>query len=812
MRHYIPAFAQSARVATLILVVGLMAQTAAATVLVNGNVRPSDNPFTINANEGIPVDGNFINPFEPATAAGQTQFEFTGGRNAMGNIIPLPQVDGVGAVIVGETSFGVMLISGESALRSETLIVGTSGELSSGQIRGGTGVVRITGFGSLYNNDPFILPFEDPTFLEFGTIRDETAGYDVYVGTASADAEGAVGTGTLEISAGARAEIQDAVVVGNVPGSTGSIIVDGFDSFLGSGGFAGGAVTGDDPHQMLIGRQGVGFMTISTGGTVVSEAPTGTSAADVVVGAVIGGDPFEPDTGTDLAGGTGTVTVTGTASKWIVGGSLQVGGFDEGVGLAGAADLEGDDTVYAPTAGRGTLNVQDGGLVNVRASIDAAVDDDLFLAIGRFGRIVMSGGLIVVDAPGDTEEDGTPDTVQLINDGVIEGTGRIETGVFRNRYRGEVRVGPGESLVIDSTAELAGLAPVDPLSNFGVIRVLGTEDQPADLEFERSLEDPPAGTTEPFRNLRVPRPMGAPLADFFGGLISAQHSVLKFRSSIENEGMMAFTNGTNYVVGDVFNFPAPPMMPLDPGIIFISGPETLVVFENDLINAGTLIIEEGADVDILARHSFVTSGNLSVSLNPTNPTHISVPGDAGITGKLTVTMSGFSPGSLFIGQEFEIISVTGQLGGVDLTDPFHPAVDLSVPPMFTAVMMPSLASFGLPASAVLLPVFTANSVLLRIVDSLTTTPLAGDYNNDGVVNAADYVVWRKNAGTSNILPNDPFGGVIGSSQYNMWRANFGSTFPGSGSGGGSAVPEPASLAILLTNGLLALTWRRRRDR
>jgi hypothetical protein len=66
------------------------------------------------------------------------------------------------------------------------------------------------------------------------------------------------------------------------------------------------------------------------------------------------------------------------------------------------------------------------------------------------------------------------------------------------------------------------------------------------------------------------------------------------------------------------------------------------------------------------------------------------------------------------------------------------------------------------------------------------TNVDGDYNNDGAVNAADYVVWRK----SNI------GGAGG---YTTWRTNFGRTL-GSGSGGlagAAAAPEPASLCLLL---------------
>jgi autotransporter-associated beta strand protein len=69
---------------------------------------------------------------------------------------------------------------------------------------------------------------------------------------------------------------------------------------------------------------------------------------------------------------------------------------------------------------------------------------------------------------------------------------------------------------------------------------------------------------------------------------------------------------------------------------------------------------------------------------------------------------------------------------------------------------------------------------------LTTTggSAPGDFNNDGHVNAADYVLWRKNPGA--------FGGAGG---YATWRANFGNP-PGAGAGlDGGAVPEPAALAM-----------------
>lgn len=78
--------------------------------------------------------------------------------------------------------------------------------------------------------------------------------------------------------------------------------------------------------------------------------------------------------------------------------------------------------------------------------------------------------------------------------------------------------------------------------------------------------------------------------------------------------------------------------------------------------------------------------------------------------------------------------------------------------------------------------------------------LDGDYNADGVVDAADYTTWRANlnapAGT---LPNDPVGGVIGEGQYNAWRANFGGGTPAAASIAVSiSVPEPYSGLLLIS--------------
>jgi hypothetical protein len=79
-----------------------------------------------------------------------------------------------------------------------------------------------------------------------------------------------------------------------------------------------------------------------------------------------------------------------------------------------------------------------------------------------------------------------------------------------------------------------------------------------------------------------------------------------------------------------------------------------------------------------------------------------------------------------------------------------------------------------------------------------TFGLPGDYNQDGIINAADYVVWRKNSGDHG---GDPEG-------YDTWRAHFAQT-AGSGSLANAGVPEPASaLPLILGAGLGIVRVRR----
>lgn len=82
--------------------------------------------------------------------------------------------------------------------------------------------------------------------------------------------------------------------------------------------------------------------------------------------------------------------------------------------------------------------------------------------------------------------------------------------------------------------------------------------------------------------------------------------------------------------------------------------------------------------------------------------------------------------------------------------------------------------------------------------------LVGDYNADGIVDAADYTVWRDKLGTNEILPNDYTSG-IGMDDYIHWRDNFGAM--AASYSNSFSVPEPSCLVQIIMAVSLASSHR-----
>jgi hypothetical protein len=74
----------------------------------------------------------------------------------------------------------------------------------------------------------------------------------------------------------------------------------------------------------------------------------------------------------------------------------------------------------------------------------------------------------------------------------------------------------------------------------------------------------------------------------------------------------------------------------------------------------------------------------------------------------------------------------------------------------------------------------------------------GDYNNNGIVDPADYTVWRDTLGQSGVglAAGGNGNGTVDPGDYDVWKSNFGN-HSGSRASTNAAVPEPSTQAKLL---------------
>jgi hypothetical protein len=109
-------------------------------------------------------------------------------------------------------------------------------------------------------------------------------------------------------------------------------------------------------------------------------------------------------------------------------------------------------------------------------------------------------------------------------------------------------------------------------------------------------------------------------------------------------------------------------------------------------------------------------------------------------------------------------------------------------------------------------VWNTSALYTSGVLSVATVGVPGDYNNNGAVDAADYVLWRNGGPLANEVDAP---GTINGADYAAWRARFGNP---SGSGGGSdasanaPVPEPATVVMLILAAAVSTARKQRGKR
>jgi Animal haem peroxidase len=114
------------------------------------------------------------------------------------------------------------------------------------------------------------------------------------------------------------------------------------------------------------------------------------------------------------------------------------------------------------------------------------------------------------------------------------------------------------------------------------------------------------------------------------------------------------------------------------------------------------------------------------------------------------------------------------------------------------ILNPEIAAIIDLDNFTLADVILANTSIEHLQENLFFVPTAGDFNGDGAVDAADYVVWRKYSGQNNVWADGDGNGTVGPEDLALWRANYHTaTLPGPIDPSPAGVPEPSAIVLLV---------------
>ena len=592
--------------------------------------------------------------------------------------------------------------------------------------------------------------------VSFGTMTKTGAGA-LAIQNLSVGASGASGLSALHVAGGGTLDVVAHSAVGSNNSSSATV---------------SGSGTTWTTNTLTIGRIGTSTLEIVDGGTVR------TAASSYIA---------------DVTGATGIATVRGVGSAWIVGGDLDIG-----------------------DGGDGTLNIEDLALVHVGDR----------LSISSSSTVNLSGGTLR-----------------------FNGYFRESAGTFNFNF-GTVQLAGNRNVGTDAAIkELFGAAPVIPTGK-GL-----TVEENATISSGLTLN----GGSFRANNLIVNGPLhfGGGILELTGGTITGLTSLAiptngEFRARgvqslrITGAAGSAITATGNLTLGNaavVNGFGTQGTLQVGANTVTLLDAND-VVFDSLALatlgnagNPGTLIAANGLTLDFggnltgfgtvstpnnvakpLINNGHIT-GN-SVAQRITLPgyvkgvgtfNHVNFTGtfDPGLSPTLTTGGSiTFAPTNTLImelggtsrGGQYDAILASGTLGlggtlNVTLIDGFHPAAGNTFDLLDWSTRSGTFASINLPGLAGL--AWNTSQLYTTGEISLAAAGLTGDYNGNGIVDAADYTVWRDTLGsTTNLAANGNGNMVIDAGDLTVWQANFGATL-GSGAHEAAAVPEPRSLALLL---------------
>ena len=277
-------------------------------------------------------------------------------------------------------------------------------------------------------------------------------------------------------------------------------------------------------------------------------------------------------------------------------------------------------TIGAQTAGAAILELRN-GTVNV-TGLTTIEQHGKLTGTGIINPLggISNAGKIDLGTAGLRIAGGT-----LANTGLVRGSGTIDNALV-NSADGEVRVSPGQRLEMTH----AGAQ-----ENTGRIDVVGTTTQLAEIEFDGELTN--AAST---------------------GNIVARHAILRFNDGLTNQGTVGISVGTSDIYGDIDNQSG--------GTIAVKG-NSIVTFWDDLTNNGTVEVSSGSTAvyfgTVTGVASFTGSGMtvLEGGLSPGNsPGAMNFVGDV-VLGSSSTTLMELA--GTDAGQYDQLIARSAQIAG-----------------------------------------------------------------------------------------------------------------------------------------------------
>jgi T5SS/PEP-CTERM-associated repeat protein len=589
----------------------------------------------------------------------------------------------------------------------------------------------------------------------------------------------AVVNGGFTVTIDQSGETTNSLDVGTVTGQTGNLNMIGGDLFITDP----DTVTAPNLPSIRLGQAAgsTGNFTMSAGTVFIDGAnPSGFAVGDLLVG----------------DNGTGTMTLSGgdfsTNDEIVIG--TQPGSSGT-VTVSGGTFKSGGRSLLVGFGGTGTLNVKDTGFV--RANFDLLVG----LNAGSTATINQSGGTIeagfmfsnaFTGAPGSTVNMSMTGGTFNARIAYVMGQGQGTSTLNHSGGAINCTAGNGDFVVSDgngntSTYNVSGTASVNTSHDF----ILGT------FNGSNGTVNQTGGAITTARAYRI----GADATGVWnisGGTMGGGSVFLgDFDDSF---GTLKISGGslslTDLSVGAALASNAPPTRVEPDGT---NGPQGQALGAH-----GTLIVS-GAAATISLTGNFLAnpSDKSSFRRDPF------APGGDNTSNLVFEIFNGSGTSTI---NTAGIADLDGAVVDIDLMSGYTPSVgttfDLIKASMFGSTGTGTTQSVGTGKGYSLLAedvgVFSLAVVASGGGEVLRATFLGaggvqGDYNGNGIVDAADYVLWRK-GGT---LMNDPTPGVQ-PADYTFWRSRFGAT-SGSGSeiGRAPAVPEPATCLLLVIGSLFS---------